>query len=117
MDFPTISQTLAVAGTTYSDVFEVGDVNNIESSLQVSALSGTGVSFKIITQYSYNKDDSNSWKDHDSTVQYDEVTNATTIPFDQALDIYFAPPFFRYKKILAGTTPSVTYKLYTLAKK
>lgn len=114
-DFPKNTQTIASVGTTYSDVLSLSEVgaSMIESLLKVTALTGADTTLTIIPQYSFDKDE---WVDQDSESQFTLVNASTSLPYTQKLQLGFTAQYFRYKFVVAGATPSVTFSLWTVAK-
>lgn len=116
-DVPKISTTIATAGTTYSAATDLSigddDINSIETTLSVSALTGADTTLKITPQYSYDKV---TWFDQPSDGQFSEVNASTTLPSAESLQLSFAAIYLRYKYVVAGATPSVTFDLYAVGK-
>ena len=114
---PKISQTISSAGTTYSPVANFSpsddDINVIETTLSVSALSGSGTTLKVIPQYSY---DNETWFDQPADGQFSEVNSTSTLPTAETLLLGITAINLRHKYVVTGATPSVTFDLYTVAK-
>ena len=114
---PKQTQTIAVAGTTYSPVINFSpnddDINVIETTLSVSALTGSDTTIKVVPQYSY---DNQTWFDQPSDGQFSEVNSTTTLPSAETLLLGITAVNFRHKYVVAGSSPSVTFDVYTVAK-
>jgi|SRR5215204_574201 len=110
-----LARTIAVAGTTFTSVLDLTSLGakQVEVTLNVTALTGADTLLDVIPQYSY---DNVTWFDQDTDGQFDQVSIVTTLPDSQTLLLGIVAKYLRFKYVVAGATPSVTFGLYSVAK-
>lgn len=94
-------------GTTYSDPYQLGaEAGHVDTSVNVSAISGSGASLAVTVQISQDKV---TWEDRNAYAPM-----LTTGIRKERLNE--PKTFLRFKMVLTGSTPAATVDLYALGR-
>ena len=110
-----LDNNIQVAGESYSRVLNLSDFggNAVEATVEVEALSGTGVTLDIIPEYSYELTEESDW--FEDVNAFTTVDNATILPHSETVKLNNTGIYVRFKYIVAGTSPDITFDLYANA--
>ena len=105
------TETIAVAETSYSDVLDMSQVNakTLEATLDVTSISGSGTSLDVTPQYSYDKE---RWYDMPADGSFTQVLATGS----ETLQLGLVAVYIRFKKVVAGATPNLTFTIYAVPK-
>lgn len=99
--------SLTGAGTTYSDVYQLSpEVGFIEASANLTALAGTSPTLVVTVQTSQDKV---TWVDRNVLPTF-SATGSKKIRSTEP------KTYFRFKLVLAGTTPTATVSLFAIGR-
>ena len=103
------NQQLALVGaaTSYSDVYQLpADVGHVEASAVVSAIAGTTPTLIVTVQTSQDKV---TWEDRNVLPTFDATGTKKVRASEPRI-------YFRFKLVLAGTTPTATVTLFAIGR-
>lgn len=105
---------ISAAGTVYTDAFKTGadGHDEVEATLNVTTITGSGTTFDVTPQYSYDKI---TWFDQPASMCFTQATTAGGATAESK-DHSFTGMYFRYKIVTGGASPVVAGTIDAVSK-